>query len=61
MHIIINRAHNKLLSRAPEHKNTGTGRKQGTHGAARVDDQLDQCFCLLLELLSFGQISTAAL
>ena len=42
-------------------QNTGTGRKHSTHGAARVDDQLDQCFCLLLELLSFGWIGITVL
>ena len=38
-----------------------TWRKQGTHGAAGIDNQLDKCFYLLLELLSFGWIDTAAL
>ena len=39
-----------------------TGRKKGTRGAARVDDQLvDKCFSLLLELLLFGWIGTAEL
>ena len=46
MHIIINRAHTKLLLHAPEHAKyrygEGTGRKHGTRGTARV---LDQCFC----------------
>ena len=55
--IVINHACIKLLSCAPElYAIVHTGRKQGTHGAARVDDHLDQCFCLLLELLSFGWI-----
>ena len=50
MDIVINRAHAKLLSHAPE---LYIGIKQGICGTARVDDQLDQYFYLLLELLLF--------
>lgn len=35
--------------------------EQGTRGAARVDNQLDHCFCLPLELLLFGWTVIAAL
>ena len=63
--IVINHAHSKFcrafLNMGTRYSIVRTGRKQGTHGAARVDDQLDQCLCLLLELLSFSWISTAAL
>ena len=60
-HIVINHTHTKLLLCAPERAKYRYKAKQGTHGTARVDDHLDQCFCLLLELLSFDGIGAAAL
>ena len=59
MHIVIIAPGAKL--QVPRYTIVLTGRKQGIHGAARIDNQLDKCFCLLLELLSFGWIGTATL